>query len=299
MERDNRQYSQSSSGYSIAAYVVAAITGFIALTIIGGSWYTIGQYERGILLRNGAFVSILQPGLGWKWPFIDTVIHVDMRDETQQFKGMEAYSHDQQPAHLLVSVTFVPDESKLRTLYGQYQTRDAAEITIITPAVMKNTKIVFGQYTATQAIQSRSKLNIDIENAVKVALDGSVFLIKSVQLEDVSFGKEYMSAIDARMQAEVEVLKFRQTLEKEKVLADIKRAQAQGNADAVKTKADADAYAIEKNGAAEAKAIDLKGKALSNNPNYIGMVQAERWDGKLPQTMIPGGSLPMINLERK
>jgi hypothetical protein len=28
------------------------------------------------------------------------------------------------------------------------------------------------------------------------------------------------------------------------------------------------------------------------------LVQAEKWDGKLPVTMIPGGAIPMLNLQR-
>ena len=45
--------------------ILAAIFGFFAfiitLTVVFGSWYTIDQGERGVLLRNGALVGTAQP----------------------------------------------------------------------------------------------------------------------------------------------------------------------------------------------------------------------------------------------
>lgn len=35
--------------------------------------------------------------------------------------------------------------------------------------------------------------------------------------------------------------------------------------------------------------------ALQNNPQIVSLTTAERWDGKLPQTMLPGATVPFIN----
>jgi regulator of protease activity HflC (stomatin/prohibitin superfamily) len=296
MEYDQGQHGPSA--WTIGSYIGAGIAAIIAITIIGGSWYTIGQYERGVLIRNGAFVKVLQPGLGFKWPWIEEVRRIDMQTETVQWKNMEAYSNDQQPAHMLVSVTFDMNETKISELYSRFQTRDNAEKTVIHPAVPKYAKIVFGQYSAQRAIQKRLQLNSDVEDAIEAALKDSVFHVRSVQIEDISFGTEYLKSIDARMRAEVEVSRQLQELEKEKVLADIKRANAQGEADKNKLIAAGEAEKIKLVGDAEAQAIRARGKALSENPKYIEMVQAERWNGHLPQTMIPGGAVPMLTLPK-
>lgn len=58
----------------------------------------------------------------------------------------------------------------------------------------------------------------------------------------------------------------------------------------------AEAEATKLRGAAEATAIRARGEALRDNPSLVGLVQAERWDGKLPATMVPGSALPMLNL---
>ena len=50
-------------------------------------------------------------------------------------------------------------------------------------------------------------------------------------------------------------------------------------------------------GNAEAEAIKARGDALNENPNLIGLVQAERWDGKLPTTMLPNSTVPFMNMK--
>jgi len=99
------------------------------------------------------------------------------------------------------------------------------------------------------------------------------------------------------MKAEVEVEKVRQNLEREKLNAEMVRTKAKGEADAMVMKAEADAQAIKMRGDADAYAIKAKGAALAQNPALVQLVQAERWDGKLPQTMIPSGTLPIIDVK--
>jgi hypothetical protein len=40
----------------------------------------------------------------------------------------------------------------------------------------------------------------------------------------------------------------------------------------------------------------LESEALAQNQNLVNLIQAEKWDGKLPQTMVPGGALPFLQV---
>ena len=51
-------------------------------------------------------------------------------------------------------------------------------------------------------------------------------------------------------------------------------------------------------GNAEADAIKAKTLALSSNPMLIELTKAERWDGKLPTTVLPNGTLPFIDASK-
>lgn len=276
----------------------------IGLFIVFGSWYTIDQTERGVLLRNGAFVEVAQPGLRFKWPWIETVYKIDMQthtktygwDRASQKSTMEAYSADQQPAHLRVSVTLHVAPDKVPEMYSRFGGDYTAALSrIIEPHVHERIKVVFGQYSAARAITSRGLLNSDAAASLVQAISyDPVFAIESVQIEDISFSPEYIKSVEARMQAEVEVQKFRQQLEREKVQADIAVTQANGRANSVRAEAQAQADAIRLRGEAEATAITARGKALGDNPHLVTLVQAEKWNGILPVTMIPGGAVPML-----
>jgi regulator of protease activity HflC (stomatin/prohibitin superfamily) len=63
---------------SVGAFA-AGLAVLVALTIIIGSWYTVDQTQRGVLLRNGALVAIVQPGLHFKWPLIESIYKIDMQ----------------------------------------------------------------------------------------------------------------------------------------------------------------------------------------------------------------------------
>jgi regulator of protease activity HflC (stomatin/prohibitin superfamily) len=157
-------------------------------------------------------------------------------------------------------------------------------------------KDIFGQYTAQEAIQQRTKLSKEVYDAVAAAAVGYPVKIDGVQIENIDFSDAYEKAVEERMTAEVAVAKQRQTLEKEKIEAEIAVTQANGRANSVKAEADAAAYAQRVKGDAEAHAIEARGKALKDNPDLPTLVQAERWDGKLPSTMLPGNAVPMLNI---
>jgi len=66
----------------IRGATAAAIAGVIVLLLVLGSWYTVDQTERGVLLRNGAVVGTAQPGLGFKMPVMDSVEKISVKTVT-------------------------------------------------------------------------------------------------------------------------------------------------------------------------------------------------------------------------
>lgn len=276
------------------------------LTVIFGSWYTIDATQRGVLLRNGAFVEVVQPGLHFKLPWVESVYKIDMQTHTFTYgKGanglsdMEAYSADQQPAKLRTSVTLhvAPDHvSEMYTRFGG--NFDDAVSRLISPHVYERTKVVFGTFTAAKAITTRGELNLKAATSLieSIAYD-PMFVIESVQLEDITFSPEYIHSIEQRMQAEVMVQKEQQNLAREKVLADIAVTQANGRANSVRAEAQAEADKKTMIGDAEANAIKARAAALASNANLVDLVKAERWNGILPTAMIPGTSVPFLNVK--
>jgi regulator of protease activity HflC (stomatin/prohibitin superfamily) len=49
---------------------------------------------------------------------------------------------------------------------------------------------------------------------------------------------------------------------------------------------------------AEASAIKSRAEALAQNQNLIELTKAEKWNGQLPTTMLPNGTLPFFNTNK-
>ncbi|MCB1616970.1 MAG: prohibitin family protein [Pseudomonadales bacterium] len=280
------------------AKVIPSSIFFILLVIsLFSSWYTIDQGERGVILRNGAVLDTADPGLHFKLPVIDRVIKMSVQSRVQVYERMEAYSRDQQPAEMRVSVNYRMNAGSVAEIYENYGSEKGMTERLIDRKVYQEVKTVFGQFNAVAAIQERERLNHTVQEAIAESVQGSV-TVESVQIENIDFSNSYEQSIEQRMLAEVEVQKVMQNLEREKVQAEIVRTKAQAEADARLARAEADAKSIALTGQAEAEAIAAKAAALKNNPEFVGLVQAEKWNGVLPSTMVPESTLPMLEMKK-
>lgn len=257
--------------------------GLFALIMLFGTWYTVDQGEQAVVLTNGSVTSVNGSGLYFKTPFFQSVEKFSTRTEKSEYTDVETYSKDIQTAKVTITVNHRLDPTKVASIYQTFGTN--YEDKIITNTVLNSVKIVFGQYNATESIDHRANLVKDMTTALATKLEPYGILVENVSVSNIAFSEEYNKAVEARMKAEVEVQQANQTLQQEKIKADIARTHAQGEADAKLTAAQS-----------EAKSIRLKGEALRDNPEVIKLTVAQGWDGVLPQVMLPNGATPMINM---
>lgn len=268
--------------------------GLIALGLVLGSFYTIEQGERGVLLRFGKVVEVEDSGLHFKIPYVDTVKKMAVRTIKWTLKTA-VYSKDIQGAEVKISLNFHLSPASVGSIYAnagmEYDEK------LILPQLLSVSKDVFGKYNAVSIVQAREELSKEICKALETKFSPMGIIIESVQLENIDFSDSYEKSVEERMKAEVEVQKVKQNLEREKINADMLRAKAQGEADAKIAQAEANAKSIELVGRAEAEAIRAKSEAMRANPDYVKMLQAEKWDGRLPQSIVPSSSVPILKLQ--
>jgi regulator of protease activity HflC (stomatin/prohibitin superfamily) len=260
----------------VGSLVLIGLIVLLVVVLASGSWYTVDQGERGVVLRNGAVVSEAEPGLGFKVPLFETVERISIQSQNARFSDVKTYSRDQQPATLRVSLNFHVTDA--RTVYTDYKSVQNMIDRLVTPQVYTWSENVFGQFNAASAVQDRAKLNTELAIALRKVIRGPM-TIESVQIENIDFSGKYEEAVEARMEATV------------------RQQQAEAEAAATRTRADANAYSVKAQGEAEASAIRARGDALRENPGIPALVTAEKWDGHLPQTMVPGSSVPFINVK--
>lgn len=274
--------------------IAPLLVGLGILFAASGTWYTVDEKERGVILRNGALQGVAEPGLGFKIPFIDSVRMISVQNHTTAYDKLQAYSRDQQTAELRVSVSWHVLPSDVAHVYTAYGDLDALVGRLISRQVPTQVENVFGQYTAIAAVQNRGKFVADVAAAIKSSISGPV-VIDGVQVENIDFSDAYERSIEDRMKAEIEIKTREQNLATEEVQAKIKVTQAKAEADAALAKARAEAEATRLKGQAEADAIKARAEALASNQNLIELTKAERWDGKLPDTVLPNTALPFID----
>ncbi len=274
--------------------VQAGIGAVVVLFILFSSAYTIDEGERGVILRLGKIVGEAGPGLHFKVPIINSVEKISVQIQKEAFDKTEmgdtrlqTYSRDQQPATIAMAVNYhVTDAS---AVYAQFGSLTGMKSRVINSRAYEQLKTVFGQFDAADAIQKRTLLNAQVFAAIRNAVRGPV-VIDSVQIEDITFSNQYETAVELRMQA---IVKQQQAeADKQKRIID-----ADASAYEVKAAADAKAHQIEVQGKAEAGAIQARGDALRNNPSLPTLVAAEKWNGVLPTTMMPGNTVPFINVK--
>ena len=268
---------------------VLALLVVVALGLMG--MYTIEQGYRGVVLRFGKVIDVADSGMHFKIPFVDTVHKMSVRTVKLTNK-IAVYSKDIQGAEVVISMNYHLSPDKVQDIYTvnglNYDEK------IIYPQMSAKPKDVFGKYNAVNIVQTREALTSEIQKELEKKFENTGIVIESVQIENIDFSDAYENSVEERMKAEVEVQKVQQNLAREKINADMMRAKAQGEADARLAQAEAQAKSIELVGKAEAEAIRAKSEAMRDNPNYVQMLQAEKWDGKLPSTMLPNNAMPIL-----
>jgi regulator of protease activity HflC (stomatin/prohibitin superfamily) len=276
--------------------LVGFIIAVFSLIALLGSWYTVDEGERGVVTRYGKIVGVSSPGLGFKMPMLDSVRKISVQDHIELYKDMEAYSRDQQPASMTITVSYRLVADAVEEIYRVYSDQRGVIDRLITRKVLEESKTVFGRFNAESAIRERGRLNAEIREAIQASVEGPVIIL-GVQIEDIKFSTAYERSVEERMLAEVAVQREKQNLARENVQADIVRTQASAEADKVRLAAQAEADAICLKGNAAAEPIKARADALRNNASLIDLVKAERWDGILPKTMLPNSTVPFLDMK--
>jgi regulator of protease activity HflC (stomatin/prohibitin superfamily) len=231
-------------------------------------------------------VVTADPGLSFKLPIVDTVKEINVQTQARLYEKVMVYSRDQQNADLYVSVNYRIASDQVEKIYSEFGGREGIVNRLLDRQVPEEVKNVFGKFNAVTAIQERERLSREVQEAIQKSVSTPLLIVESVQIENIDFSDAYEQSIEQRMLAEVEVQKVQQNAQREKVQAEIAVIQAKAEADAVKLKGDAEAHAI-----------NARGKALRDNPSLVELVQAEKWNGVLPTTMVPGQTVPFINVK--
>lgn len=296
---NNAFNTQRKSRAPAVILVMPVFAAVLFLSFISSFYYTVNASMVGVVLSGGKISSVSQPGMHFKVPLYDTVHFIDLKSNSHTI-STEAYTFDQQSATIKVNIIWHFVGSKAEDIYVNYKgSPDYLFDYIIAPKLVDCAKTIFGQFSAEKVIQKRAEFVSSLNIQFKEMMADVPIQISSVQIEDISFSKVYETSVENAMKARAEVEKAKAELERVHLESQQKVKIAEAEAEAVKKRAEAQAYAILKTEQANAEAIRLRSEALRDNADIIKLTIAEKWDGKLPTTMVPNSSLPFIDVKSK
>lgn len=278
--------------------IVIGITAVVSLLVFSATYFRVEQTERAVLTRWGKFVEVVEPGLGFKWPFMHNVRFFPMSLQTYTNAGHPAntYTIDNQEINIVFTVFYNIPPDNVRFVYENAQNYDA----LLANIVWDRLKAEMGQVHASHVAENRGAIRDAIKATLVVDAKAIGINVVDFQLTNMDFHESFQNAVRAAASAKQVVEQKEHEKRQVMVDADKAREHAKGEADAKLTVARADATAIQLRGEAEAKSIRAQAEALQQNQKLVELRKAERWNGELP-VWITGGAaaniVPFMNVE--
>lgn len=256
-------YTDNNGDPKIAKIATHAVLALIALVLIFGSFGVIGAQERGVKVRLGVVKGMMNPGLYFKLPLIDSVETMDVKTQSltaTKDAPLSAASNDLQDTRLAVVVNYHIDPNTVVNIYQQYGSAEKYYSSVVEPLIVATIKATASQYTAADQIQKRAEMSTAALTALQKAFEGKNVAIEKADITDVAFSDSFTQAIEAKVTAVQNAEAAKNKLEQVKAEAEQTVAKAQAEAEAIKI---------------QAQAINSQGGA-----DYVELQKVQKWNGE-------------------
>ena len=240
---------------------------FSAFTVISAG-------HTGVVVTLGEVNPVsLSEGVHFVNP-ISSVKEVDVRLAKAQLTGANASTKDLQQVHTDIVVQYRLHADKVPHIYKEYGLN--VDDKVLGPAINEAFKSVTAKYTSEELVTKRQVVSEEIQNSLANKVAPFNIDVSGISLVNFGFSPEYQKAIEQKVIATQQTAKAEQDLARIKVEAASRIAQADG----------------------EAKAIAIQAAAIQSNggANYVQLQWIEKWDGKLPSTVLNGSNGMMLNM---
>jgi len=208
--------------------------------------YTVDAGHRAIMFSRvgGIQKDIMTEGLHFRIPWFNYPIIYDIRSRPRKISSPTG-SKDLQMVNISLRVLSRPDAGKLPTMYRQLGLDyDEKVLPSICNEVLKS---VVAKFNASQLITQRQQVSMLVRKELTERARDFNIILDDVSITELSFGKEYTAAVEAKQVAQQEAQRAAFVVERAKQEKQQKIVQAEGEAEAAK----------------------MLGLAVSQNPGYL------------------------------
>ena len=263
-------------GFIFDKWFMGAVAGaalFLSATVLS-AFTIISAGHTGVQVTFGEVnMTPLSEGVHFVNP-LSSVKDVDVRLQKAKLDGASAGTKDLQQVHTDIVVNYRLNAAKVPHIYKEFGLN--VDDKVLGPGINEAFKSVTGHYTSEELITKRDEVSLAITEHLRTKMAPFNIDVSGVSLVNFGFSAEYQKAIESKVIATQNKLKAEQDLERIKVEAASRVAQAEG----------------------EAKAISIQATAIQSNggQNYVQLQWIEKWDGKLPDTMVGADSKTLMSI---
>eukprot|EP01101_Sappina_pedata_P007865 TRINITY_DN4241_c0_g1_i1.p1 TRINITY_DN4241_c0_g1~~TRINITY_DN4241_c0_g1_i1.p1 ORF type:complete len:276 (-),score=134.79 TRINITY_DN4241_c0_g1_i1:111-917(-) len=208
------------------------------IAAINSSIFTVDAGHRALIFDNisGLGDKVYAEGFHFKVPMIQDVIDFDVRMTPRLMKA-ETGSKDLQKVNAHVRVLYRPDLSMIKHIYTNLGLNYADQILPgITTEIAKS---VIAQYNAEELVTQRDNVSKIIRSILVERAGQYGIILEDVSLTQISFSKEFTSAIEQKQVAQQSAEKQKFLVEKSRQEKEAEVILAEGETEAAKLIQDA------------------------------------------------------------
>jgi regulator of protease activity HflC (stomatin/prohibitin superfamily) len=243
---------------------------------------------------DGKGVNDVTEVTGWVFynPISTKIIEFPTYIQHKEYKKVEdgvdesfvVNSKDGSEFHVSPLLNYSVKREKVPYIFSKYRvTLEQIEAGFLKTAIYDAFRVVANSYTADALISNRQEFEKKVREVLVRQLEPEGFTLSQFT-SNLIYPQTFKKAIEAKNNAVQTALTAENQVKTAEAEAKIKIARAEGSAKAMLTQA-----------RAEAEANQLKQRTLT--PMLIQQQWIEKWNGKLPTTMLGDKSTPMIGIK--
>lgn len=187
-----------SSLDNLAVSIIFSILGIIS--IIASFLFIIKQYERSIILRLGKYNRQVGPGMRTRFPFIEIVLVVDIREKVREFKAERMLTKDNVPVTIDAILRYKIIEDKAKDAILNVENFNEM-IKQVSQTTLRNN---IGSSVFQDILSKREEINQHVKSIISQEAGSWGIEVTGVEVRQVIIPQELEAAMSMQAQAERE-----------------------------------------------------------------------------------------------